>query len=131
MPIKLKLIIVLFDINSYFQGEKFMYPNRRADALATVNYRNNYLTGPFNLVQGYSGMFARLAVFVQNVDRNETFGQPFDIMDFDCEICYNEVKREKVWGIVTSILHWDSLKVSVVDLETIHNYRYRLSSISS
>ena len=98
-----------------------------------VQQRGIYLAGPLFLVQGYWAIFAHLAVFVENVDRNERFGLNFDILDFDCNICYNASTREKVWGTVTTALLWDELKTRVVRLETgasRYPVRFALSSIS-
>lgn len=108
-----------------YQGVSFKYPNRRSDSLKVVAERDVYVTNPQDLVQGYKGMFARLAVFADGVYANETFGHLLGISDCDVE-CYNSETREKVWGMVSGILRWDS--VGSIFSEKLSSYRYRLSS---
>ena len=110
-----------------YQGVQYQYPNRHADSLKVVAQRDVYVTDPQFLVQGYNGMFARLAVFVKGVNRNETFGASKCISDCDTE-CYDPATREKVWGVVSGILLWDSM--STIFTEGLKNYRYRVVSSS-
>ena len=116
-------LFVKADQYGSYQGVTYKYPNRRTDSLKVVAERDVYVTNPQDLVQGYRGMFARLAVFVDGVYANET-----SVSDCDIE-CYNSETREVVWGIVSGILRWDS--VGSIFSEKLSSFRFKLSSGST
>jgi class 3 adenylate cyclase len=116
--------------DALIDGEVYSWPSRRSISLSTVDRREPTLSDPVDLVQGGRAIIGRLAVFIKNVTRNDTFGYSRDLTECSqrSDWCYNETTNEKVWGFVNIVISWQELIKPCVDLLQSKHYRYRLES---
>lgn len=71
-------------------------PTRRNDSLLALE-KGLTLVGPYELLQGGTGLLMRLPIFIDGVDANETFGAPGEVYECPAGMCYDATTRRKFW----------------------------------
>ncbi|KAG2441899.1 hypothetical protein HXX76_003505 [Chlamydomonas incerta] len=82
----------------------------REGALEAVRDRVMTLSGPVELLQGYTGITVRQPIFLPGAAANATFGQPEPLLNPACgEPCMYNSSTGLFWGFATVVLDWDAI----------------------
>ncbi|KAJ9531425.1 hypothetical protein QJQ45_006857 [Haematococcus lacustris] len=97
--------------------DTFALPSRQRP-LDIAASRNLTVTGPVNLVQGYTGILLQAPIFISGVGPGELFGQSKGATN--CSICaFNSTYQDKFWGFVQAVTDFRFILHNLAPLEQV------------
>ncbi|KAJ9531728.1 hypothetical protein QJQ45_021878, partial [Haematococcus lacustris] len=95
--------------------DTFALPSRQRP-LDIAASRNLTVTGPVDLVQGYTGILIQAPIFIAGVGPGELFGQSKGATN--CSICaFNSTYQDKFWGFVQAVTDFRFILHNLAPLE--------------
>ncbi|KAJ9531176.1 hypothetical protein QJQ45_000837 [Haematococcus lacustris] len=108
--------------------DTFALPSRQRP-LDIAASRNLTVTGPVDLVQGYTGILIQAPIFISGVVPGELFGQSKGATN--CSICtFNSTYQDKFWGFVQAVTDFRFILHNLAPLEQA-GYEYTLMRLGS
>ncbi|GFH26991.1 uncharacterized protein HaLaN_25238, partial [Haematococcus lacustris] len=112
--------------------DTFALPSRQRP-LDIAASRNLTVTGPVDLVQGYTGILIQAPIFISGVGPGELFGQSKGATN--CSICaFNSTYQDKFWGdvpAVTGLLpHQNADSIMAGFVQAVTDFRFILHNLA-
>ncbi|KXZ53265.1 hypothetical protein GPECTOR_7g1159 [Gonium pectorale] len=105
-------------------------PQYRNDTLYQIRQRDKSLiVGPYNLLEGFRGMFAIRTIFLPAPDPLYDWGCGHQPYDCPPGVCWLPTEGKKLWGLALSVLPLDGIEGELRSLSA-QGYRYRLRQLA-